>query len=186
MRPTSLLAFIPLVAGTPKSEDIPGDGPRPRYPWLNATFSDLKVGCVKPAPTSLYTCLMQFNFYDPNSELTQEINDAFCKVSWPWDGVATEKGPSNNYADGFTLCSVALYNLFQVQINYFNSASDWQLTVSHKYKDNVHFKEPWILPNSFTQVTIPGTHPDVSQMPVVGHFFFEAVPSFTHRISGLS
>ncbi|KAM0334166.1 hypothetical protein ACHAQA_001186 [Verticillium albo-atrum] len=186
MRLASLLAFLPLMAAMPTPQDIPEDEPRPRYPWLNVTFSDLTVGCVLPEPTPLYSCTMRFNFYDPNSELTQEVNGAFCSVSWDWDGVTTEKGPSNNYPEGFTICSVALFNLFQVQVNYFYSASDWQMTVSHKYKDNVHFKEPWILPNSFTQVTIPGKHPDVSQMPVAGHFLFKANESFTHHVSGLS
>lgn len=66
------------------------------------------------------------NFYDPNSELTQEVNDAFCKVSWDWDGTSTVQGPGNNYPDGFTICSVALYNSFQVQINAFLSASKFQ------------------------------------------------------------
>ncbi|RNJ55661.1 hypothetical protein D7B24_008283 [Verticillium nonalfalfae] len=183
---TRLFFLLPLVAAMPTLDMTPGDGPTPRYPWLNVTFADLKVGCTKPGPTSLYSCTMQFNFHDPNSALTQEVNDAFCKVSWDWDGTSTVQGPGNNYPDGFTICSVALYNSFQVQINAFLSASNWQMTVSHKYKDNVHFKEPWVLPNSFTQVTIPGKHPDVSQMPVAGHFFFEAMPSFTHHISGLS
>lgn len=77
------------------------------------------------------------DFYDPNSELVQDVNTAHCDVDWRWDGTTEEQGPNNNFSEGFVVCSVAKHNLFQVQIARFHSASNWSIIVSHKYRDDV-------------------------------------------------
>lgn len=77
------------------------------------------------------------DFYDPNSELVQDVNGAHCDISWDWDGTATERGPGNTFSELFYVCSVAEMNLFQVQVERFRSASDWSVLVSHKYRDDV-------------------------------------------------
>ncbi|KAH6671534.1 hypothetical protein F5X68DRAFT_247226 [Plectosphaerella plurivora] len=188
MHPVAWLAlFSPLVASLP-TLSAPASGTR--YPWHNTEISNLDVGCVRTKDQDPYTCTMKFDFYDPNSEPAQEVNGAHCDVSWSWDGKTTKRGPGNDHAGGFTVCSAAASNIFQVQIARFRSASDWTVVVSHKYRDDVifdrHFDEPLNAPNSFTQFEMPKLHPKESEREDLDRFKYAMKEVLEAPVVGLA
>ncbi|KAH7349426.1 hypothetical protein B0T11DRAFT_130975 [Plectosphaerella cucumerina] len=184
MHPITWLAlFSPLAASLP-SPSAPASGTK--FPWHHTEISNLDVACVRGKKQDPYTCTMKFDFYDPNSELVQEVNDAHCDVSWSWDGETTKRGPGNDHKEGFTVCSAAKSNIFQVQISRFTSASDWTIVVSHKYKDDVHFDAPLNAPNSFTQFEMPKLHPEKSVREDLGRFKYVMKEAIEAPVVGLA
>ncbi|GKT73090.1 EC30 protein [Colletotrichum tofieldiae] len=124
---TSLVAALP----TPETQEVSLF----KYPWLNMTLSNLKSVCRREEGKNLYTCTLEFDLYDPNTEGVVEVNGAHCGAAWEWDGITPEHGSNNNYPSTGVLCWSGGSNAFQFRVAEFRSASRFELYVSHLYRD---------------------------------------------------
>ncbi|GJC86564.1 hypothetical protein ColLi_09402 [Colletotrichum liriopes] len=178
---TSIVAALPTLETQEVSQF--------KYPWLNMTLSNLKSVCRREEGKNLYTCTLEFDLYDPNTEGVVEVNGAHCGAAWEWDGITPEHGSNNSYPSTGVLCWSGGSNAFQFRVAEFRSASRFELYVSHLYRDTRFFKPPYDGRKALVNIIIPEAHPlppVAPYVPPVDQFVFIATATISRRTDGLS
>ncbi|KZL83785.1 hypothetical protein CI238_08185 [Colletotrichum incanum] len=160
-----------------------------KYPWLNMTLSNLESVCRREEENILYTCTLEFDLYDPNTEGVVEVNGAHCSAAWQWDGITPGHGSNNNYPNTGVLCWSGGSNVFQFRVAEFRSALRFELYVSHMYRDTRFFKPPYDGRKALVNIVIPEAHPlppVAPYVPPVDQFVFIATATISRRTDGLS
>ncbi|TEA16753.1 hypothetical protein C8034_v000928 [Colletotrichum sidae] len=160
-----------------------------KYPWLNMDFSNLESVCQSSNSSTLYSCTLKFDFYDHNTEGVVDNSGAHCSATWEWDGITPDNGPENNFPSNGAICFGSETNIFTFRVMEFQSASKFELAVSHLYKDTRFFSPPYDGRKAIVQIKIPDAHPQppiAPFVPPVDQFEFIATATISKRTDGLS
>ncbi|KAL0931696.1 uncharacterized protein CTRU02_212649 [Colletotrichum truncatum] len=153
------------------------------------TLNNLESICHRKDGASLYSCTIQFDFYDYNTEGVVDVSGARCNATWQWDGITHENGPKNGFPSNNAICWSTPTNIFMFKVVEFRSASNFEIYVSHLYQDSRFFQPPWNGRKAMVEIKIPDAHPIppfAPFVPPVDQFEFIATATISKRTDGLS
>ncbi|KAJ9130331.1 hypothetical protein NKR23_g12249 [Pleurostoma richardsiae] len=123
-----------------------------QFNFLPYELADVCLDCSRPSSQAQYSCGLNFDWYDPNSRLENNVTSCHCSYTWSWDGVTPIQ------ADGeYVTCFKQGSTLFEMKILDFQSGHNLTLDMGHHYKDSTNFSYPWIYPTTFStpQLSLP-------------------------------